>query len=132
MLKYAKIVNDETKICEVGVGTDDEFYSSIGMTEMEVEEAYNGNWYIKGFAPEKSIEEKAEEKRAERNRMLETEVDPIVSNPLRWADLSKEEQKDIKDYRIYLLNIPDAPDFPDTYVMTFEEWQDAKESVEEA
>ena len=30
-----------------------EFYKSIGMTEMEVEQAYNGAWYLKGYAPQK-------------------------------------------------------------------------------
>ena len=53
MKKYAKVVNDETKLCEVGVGTNASFYASIGMTEMEVEQAYNGEWYLKGYAPAK-------------------------------------------------------------------------------
>ena len=51
--KYAKITNEETKACSVGIGTDEEFYKSIGMTEMEVEQAYNGQWYLKGYAPAK-------------------------------------------------------------------------------
>lgn len=50
---YAKIVNEETKLCEVGTGTNVDFYKSIGMSEMDVEEAYNGQWYIKGYAPQK-------------------------------------------------------------------------------
>lgn len=53
MLKYAKIVNEETKQCEVGIGTNSEFYKSIGMTQMEVEQAYDFCWYVKGYAPEK-------------------------------------------------------------------------------
>lgn len=53
MLKYAKVINEETKACEVGIGTNAEFYKSIGMTEMEVEQAYDGSWYLKGCAPEK-------------------------------------------------------------------------------
>ena len=53
MKKYAKIVNEETKSCEVGTGTNTTFYQSIGMSEMEVEQAYNGQWYLKGYAPEK-------------------------------------------------------------------------------
>ena len=53
MKKYAKIENEETKICSVGLGTNEAFYKSIGMTEMNVEQAYNGNWYIEGYAPEK-------------------------------------------------------------------------------
>lgn len=50
---YAKIINEETKLCDVGLGTNTEFYKSIGMTEMEVEQAYNGSWYLKGYAPAK-------------------------------------------------------------------------------
>lgn len=53
MLKYAKIINEETKLCEVGLGTNAEFYKSIGMSEMEVEKAYTGDWYVKGYCPEK-------------------------------------------------------------------------------
>ena len=53
MKKYAKIVNEETKLCEVGLGTNATFYESIGMVEMDVEEAYDGQWYVEGYAPEK-------------------------------------------------------------------------------
>ena len=50
---YAKITNEETKEVSVGLGTNEQFYKSIGMTEMEVEQAYNGTWYLKGYAPQK-------------------------------------------------------------------------------
>lgn len=53
MLKYAKVINEDTKQCDVGTGTNAEFYESIGMSEMEVEQAYNGDWYLEGYAPEK-------------------------------------------------------------------------------
>lgn len=53
MKKYAKIINEEKKQCDVGLGTNTEFYKSIGMTEMDVEEAYDGSWYLSGYAPEK-------------------------------------------------------------------------------
>lgn len=52
MLKYAKIINEQNQ-CEVGIGTNADFYKSIGMEEMEVEQAYDGQWYVKGYAPEK-------------------------------------------------------------------------------
>lgn len=51
--KYAKIINQETKAVEVGLGTNAEFYKSLGMTEMQVEQAYTGAWYIVGYAPQK-------------------------------------------------------------------------------
>lgn len=52
MIKYAQILNEETKLCAVGTGTDVEYYKSIGMTEMDVEQAYDGAWYLKGYAPQ--------------------------------------------------------------------------------
>lgn len=54
---YAKIIDEETKLCEVGTGTNSEFYKSIGMTEMEVEQAWDGSWYVKGYVPEQPQEE---------------------------------------------------------------------------
>ena len=62
MKKYAKVINEETKLCEVGLGTNSAFYQSIGMVEMEVEQAYDGGWYAKGYAPEKPVKEDAQEK----------------------------------------------------------------------
>ena len=53
MRKYAKITNEETKTCDVGLGTNTDYYKSLGMTEMEVEQAYNGQWYLSGYAPTK-------------------------------------------------------------------------------
>ena len=48
-----EITNQETKTVDVGLGTDEQFYKSIGMTEMDVEQAYNGAWYLKGYAPQR-------------------------------------------------------------------------------
>lgn len=53
MIKWAKITNQETKVCDVGLGTNIEYYKSIGMTEQDVEQAYNGQWYLVGYAPSK-------------------------------------------------------------------------------
>lgn len=60
MLKYAKVIDDQTKLCEVGIGTDSEFYLSVGMTEQDVEQAWDGNWYLTGFAPVKPVPTDAE------------------------------------------------------------------------
>lgn len=51
MLKYAKVVDDETKACQVGLGTNTRYYESLGMTLQEVEQSYNGDWYLKGYVP---------------------------------------------------------------------------------
>ena len=68
MKKYAKIVNEETKACEVGLGTNSAFYQSIGMTEMEVEEAYDGSWYLQGYAPQNPLDDLKAAKREEINK----------------------------------------------------------------
>lgn len=53
---YAKIENYETMECIVGIGTNIEFYHSIGMNDMEVEQSYTGQWFVKGYAPQKPQE----------------------------------------------------------------------------
>ena len=70
MLKYAKVIDDKTKLCEVGVGTNTDFYKSIGMTEMEVEQAYTGDWYVAGYAPQKPEEVIKQERIAELHQLL--------------------------------------------------------------
>lgn len=73
MLKYAKIIDEKTNEVQIGVGVNDEYYASIGMTEMEVEEAYNGNWYLKGYAPKEPVPSK-EDRIKEYIRNLEQQI----------------------------------------------------------
>lgn len=84
MKKYAKIINEQ-KQCEVGLGTNIEFYKSIGMTEMEVEQAYDGQWYLQGYAPAKP-EPTDEEQRQARANAYAVEVDPITAHIQRLKD----------------------------------------------
>ena len=55
---------------------------------------------------------KATEVRAERDRLLSTKVDPLVSNPLRWGELTTEKQTEWTQYRRDLLDITDQSGFP--------------------
>ena len=50
--------------------------------------------------------------RHQRDWLLQNEVDPIVSNPLRWADMTAEQQSAWSQYRTDLLNITDQAGFP--------------------
>lgn len=88
MKKYAKVVNEETKLCEVGLDTNISYYESIGMTEQEVEQAYDDNWYLLGYAPEPTKEEQRQA-RAEAYRL---EKDPITCqiNSLRDEEQTEE------------------------------------------
>ena len=121
MLKYAQIVNEETKQCNVGTGTDDAFYQSIGMTQMDVEQAYNGYWYVLGYAPEKPQEIKEQEVRQVRNNYLKDFVDPLQL-VLRWGDLSEEEQEFTREYRQYLLDYTKEENWYEQNPDTYEEW----------
>ena len=56
MRKFAKIVSEETKAVSIGIGTNTAFYESIGMELMDVEQGYDGNWYVAGYAPVKPQE----------------------------------------------------------------------------
>ena len=58
MLKYAKITDEQTGLCEVGTGTNAEFYQYIGMTEQDVcQSSVDGNWYLSEKCPQKSYEQ---------------------------------------------------------------------------
>ena len=50
-MKWAKIINEEDKSCEVGIGSDGEYYRQQGYRHLDVELASNGTWYLKGYVP---------------------------------------------------------------------------------
>ena len=72
---------------------------------------YEGGAWV---APSDAVydEWKATEVRAERDRLLSTKVDPLVSNPLRWGELTTEKQTEWTQYRRDLLDITDQSGFP--------------------
>jgi hypothetical protein len=61
----------------------------------------------------------AEAVRAERDAKLAYEIDPIVSNPLRWSDLTAEKQTEWAAYRRALLDITAQGGFP--HIVTWPE-----------
>jgi hypothetical protein len=54
--------------------------------------------------------------RRQRDFILATQVDPLISNPLRWGDMTAERQQAWSDYRRALLDIPQQPGFPNDVV----------------
>ena len=118
MKKYAKIINEETKQVSVGTGTNVEFYKSVGMSEMEVEQAYDGSWYLKGYAPEKPTEQKEAEVRQVRNQYLkQTDEFMIVDYPITSTQKAK-----YKQYRAYLRDYTLTEDWFEHEPMSFDEW----------
>jgi hypothetical protein len=58
--------------------------------------------------------EAAAQVRGARNSILATVVDPLVSNPLRWSDLTSDKQAEWSQYRTDLLSVPQQAGFPNT------------------
>jgi cytoskeletal protein CcmA (bactofilin family) len=61
-------------------------------------------------------QKEAELVRHRRDYLLSRVVDPIVSNPLRWADLTPEQQQAWSNYRRELLDITDQLGFPNDII----------------
>lgn len=98
MIKFAKIVNEETKACDVGTGTNIDFYRALGFEEMDVEQAYNGQWYLKGYAPEKpatTLEEQVQELESKYN-MPRVIREGILANPSAYSDFNVNRAKEIE------------------------------------
>lgn len=98
-LKYAKVVNEKTKLCEVGLGTNTAYYESIGMVEMDVEPAYDGKWYLYGYAPKQpapTIEEQVKAKEQEYH-MNRWEREIILAENSGASEFSKAKAQEIED-----------------------------------
>ena len=54
----------------------------------------------------------AAEVRSERDNILVTVIDPLVTNSLRWGDLTSEERDEWAKFRRDLLNVPEQSGFP--------------------
>ena len=87
--------------------------------EVEFAESYNSVIYID---PTELQTAKETVIRAVRNQYLVEYVDAVVSNPLRWVDMSADEQTQITNYRRYLLDYTNAENWWLTNPLTFEEW----------
>lgn len=88
---YCKYDKNTKKCLEVGTGTNTEFYKSIGMVDMEVEQAYDGSYYLKGYAPIQNLDELKSDKLAELtaitskfdNQLVNTDM--IIKSSLGFA-----------------------------------------------
>lgn len=77
-IKYAKIRNNETGVCDVGLGTNTKFYKSLGYKELDVQQSdIDGNWYLINKCPMKSDEEKAKDEQKQINHLTCTALDLI-------------------------------------------------------
>lgn len=97
MIKYAKVIDEKTRQCIVGAGTNAEFYEKNGMTEQDVEQCeWNGAWYLVGYVPQEP-EEHAKQKRIEELKQQLKELDTKSARSIR-AILAETATEDDRDF----------------------------------
>lgn len=72
-MELVKIINAETKEVLVANAEQEEIFLKQGFSYMEIEESFEGKFYIKGYAPQKPLEELKEAKREEINQARDAE-----------------------------------------------------------
>ena len=79
MKLYGTIIDNNTGLCSVGTGTNIEFYKSIGMLELDVQQSDIDNaWYLAEKCPMKTDEEKAKEEQDKINHLTMTALDFVT------------------------------------------------------
>lgn len=112
MLHY---VNDAGELYAYETVSDREQYGTDDLrlaTEDEVEAVIN---------PTLTTDMLSDIARSRRDVLL-SELDVIVSNPMRWAEFSEPEKDGLSAYRKALLDVPEQSGFPQSI-----EWPDIKE-----
>ena len=128
MKGWVKVVDDEKKLCILGGGTDTEFYKNDGFVFAEIETAWNGAYYLKGYAPEKPVEVKQEEVREDRDNKLNgifwrvERYQTQRESELKTTD-DKETYVDILLYLQYLRDYPQKEEWWEQNALDFDEWR---------
>lgn len=90
MIKYCKILNEETGLVQLGTGCPDEYYIEIGMKQRDVKQSdIDFQWYLSAKCPMKTPEQKFQE--AKQAKFAENEtirerflVSGVMYNGLLW------------------------------------------------
>lgn len=136
MKHLSKITNLETKQVEIGYKEDEAFYIENGFSYQEVEQAYNGAWYLKGYAPEKPVEEKEAEVRAERDRRIDA-VRWRIERYQTQRDAALETTETAEQYQALLIyvqalrDVPEQAGFPNIIEWPEIEVKEETENIEE-
>ena len=123
-VRNAQSLNAENTMFEVDINHPDYGWIPYGLnpddTDMTVDNSVLleliGSDYAAYVAPTQAEldAELAANLRGQRDQRLAEEVDPIVTNPLRWAELTDAKQAEWTQYRTDLLNLPDQSGFPNS------------------
>lgn len=96
VMKLAKITDSIKNTVDVGLGDNEEFYKSLGMTEMDVEQAYDGCWYLSGYVPAKPLEQELAELESKYG-MPRVIREGILANPTMYSAFNVGRAKDLED-----------------------------------
>lgn len=120
-IRNARSMNAENTHFDVEINHPDYGWIPYALTPWDTDSTINNTELLALIGSDYAAFSQADEdarqadfSRYQRNQLLENEVDPIVTNPLRWADLTTEEQNDWTQYRTDLLNVPQQAGFPNT------------------
>ena len=121
-VRNARSMNEANTVIDVEINHPDYGWIPYLLTDYDEDQTVDNDVLLdligSDFAPyvpptqEELDAQAAGQIRGQRDYLLETEVDPIVSNPLRWADLTTEQQNAWAAYRTDMLNITDQSGFP--------------------
>ena len=120
--RNAKSLNSANNIMDVDINHPVYGWIPYTLNSADLDETINNDHLFKligsNFEPyvaptqAELDEQKATGIRLERDQLLAVVVDPIVSNPLRWADMTAEKQAEWAAYRTALLNLTKQDGFP--------------------
>ena len=123
-VRNAQSLNAENTVFEVEINHPEHGWIPYGLTPWDTDTTVDnsvllgliGSDYAAYVAPTQAEldAELAANLRGQRDQKLAQEVDPIVTNPLRWAELTDAKQAEWTQYRTDLLNLPDQAGFPNT------------------
>ena len=90
MIRYAQLINEETGLCNIGTGTNIDFYKSIGMIELDVQQSdVDYNWYLIDKCPMKDNEEKELEEKKRVAKLRMTPRDFLLAITQMGVDFAK-------------------------------------------
>ena len=107
MTNLAHDQSNPSDIYQYGTG---EVHADLGSLQADVRAELNDNTIVLVDGLPTNLA--ASTARTKRNKMLVDLVDPIVSNPLRWAAMTDEKQAEWTRFRTYLLELPQQSEFP--------------------
>ena len=79
MKLYGTIIDNNTGLCSVGTGTNIEFYKSIGMVELDVQQSdIDNRYYLSDKCAMKTDEQKIKEEQDKINHLTMTALDFVT------------------------------------------------------